>query len=331
MTTAPIRLGTRRSALAMAQSSQVARALERVSGRSVELVQIVSEGDASRASLSQLGGTGVFATRLRDALRADECDLLVHSLKDLPTADAPGLLLAATPERADARDVVLTRDGTALADLAPGATVGTGSPRRIAQVRGENPGVEVRDLRGNVDSRMRRVRDGELDAIVLAAAGLSRLGAEIDLVAEPRDLAAWPAAAGQGSLAVETRADADAELLETLRALDDPRTRFAVIVERAILAGVEAGCHAPVGVHAVIDDDELRVRAAVYGAQPGDEVVVDRAEPLAQEYIRPQGSGKGADAASRVAHERASGIGALVAGLLLDRGAAELISPSTAS
>ncbi|GAA4783363.1 hydroxymethylbilane synthase [Microbacterium gilvum] len=331
MTTGAIRLGTRRSALAMAQSGQFAAALERVAGRPVELVQIVSEGDTSRASLSQLGGTGVFATRLREALLAGECDLLVHSLKDLPTADAPGLLLAATPVRADARDVVLTRDGIPLAALAAGSRIGTGSPRRIAQVNRANADVSVHDLRGNVDSRMQRVRDGELDAIVLAAAGLSRLGADIDLRLEPQDLAAWPTAAGQGSLAVETRDDVDDELLAAIRSLDDPATRFAVTVERTILSGVEAGCHAPVGVHADVVDGRLSVRAAVYGARPGDEIVVDHDEAVGEEYIRPQGSGDGADSARRVVPERASAIGTVVAGRLLDRGASDLVSPSTTS
>ncbi|MDN3310881.1 hydroxymethylbilane synthase [Microbacterium oryzae] len=327
MTTA-IRLGTRRSALAMSQSSMVARALEEKAGRPVELVEIVSEGDVSRASLSQLGGTGVFATRLREALLAGECDLLVHSLKDLPTAGAPGLLVAATPVRADARDVVLTRDGTPLAELPAGARVGTGSPRRIAQVRRANPGVQVHDLRGNVDSRMQRVRDGELDAIVLAAAGLARLGSDIDLAMEFQDLGGWPTAAGQGSLAVETRLDIDDELLRAIRALDDPATRFAVTVERAVLAGVEAGCHAPVGIHADLTGDELRVSAVVYG-EPGVEIAAESAEVVAQEYIHAQGGGDGADAARRVVPRRASEIGTAVAGQLLDRGASELVTPST--
>lgn len=327
--TAPIRLGTRRSALAMAQSSQVARALEQQAGRPVELVQIVSEGDTSRASLSQLGGTGVFATRLREALLRDECDLLVHSLKDLPTADAPGLVIAATPTRADARDVVLTRDGARLADLAPEARIGTGSPRRIAQVRRANAGVELRDIRGNVDSRMQRVRDGELDAIVLAAAGLTRLGADIDLALEPQELGGWPTAAGQGALAVETRSDIDDDLLAAIRALDDPATRFAVTVERAVLAGVEAGCHAPLGIHAVLRGEQLSATAVVYGREPGEEIAIEHAELVAQEYIRPEGGSDGADSARRVVPRRASEIGTAVAGRLLDRGASDLVSPST--
>ncbi|GGH50234.1 hydroxymethylbilane synthase [Microbacterium album] len=323
----PIRLGTRRSALAMTQSGHVARALEEVSGRPVELVQIVSEGDTNRGSLSQLGGTGVFATRLREALRAGECDLLVHSLKDLPTAPAPGLVIAATPARADARDVVLTRDGTPLERLRPGALIGTGSPRRIAQALRANPDLAVHDLRGNVDSRMQRVIDGELDAIVLAAAGLDRLDTRTPLRLEPRALDEWPTAAGQGALAVETREDAETELRDAIRRLDDARTRIAVTVERSVLSGIEAGCHAPVGVHAHYEGDRLHIRAAVYGAE-GERLVEDGAVLLPEQgYIRDGGSGNGADAAGGADQiDRARDIGSGIAHRLLERGAADLVS-----
>lgn len=325
-----IRLGTRRSALAMAQSGIVARELEAITGRRVELVPIVSEGDTTRASLASLGGTGVFATRLREALLAGECDLLVHSLKDLPTAPAPGLVIAATPRRADARDVIITRDGTRLEDLPAGARVGTGSPRRVAQVRAVNPGVTIHDLRGNVDSRMARVRDGELDAIVLAAAGLSRLGAEIDLRVEPRDLDAWPTAAGQGVLAVETRADAAADLRAALSRLDDPATRVAQEVERSILAGIEAGCHAPVGVHAIVHGERVRVRADVLAPDPARTVSIDEdvligpiSAARAEGYSQDSGSADG-DAAGAI--PRASDIGDEIARRLLAAGASEIVS-----
>lgn len=324
----PLRLGTRRSALALAQSGHVADALAAASGRPVELVPIVSEGDVSRASLAQLGGTGVFATRLREALLAGECDLLVHSLKDLPTADAPGLVIAATPVREDARDIVVTRDGTALHALAPGAVIGTGSPRRVAQVRRHNPRVEVRDLRGNVDSRLGRVRDGELDAVVLAAAGLSRLGIEGtgELRFEALGVAEWPTAAGQGALAVEARADAAPDLLAALAALDDGPTRIAVTAERAVLAGLEAGCHAPVGIHAELRGRDLRVRAIVYSPDGGRRLAVDRTETLDAGYIRTQGSSNGADAADGADPiARARAIGFAVAHRLLERGAADLV------
>lgn len=331
--TAPLRLGTRRSALALAQSTHVADALAAASGREVELVPIVSEGDVSRASLAELGGTGVFATRLREALLAGECDLLVHSLKDLPTADAPGLTIAAIPKREDPRDVIITRDGTPLHRLKSGSTIGTGSPRRIAQVRRHNPRIEVRDLRGNVDSRLGRVRDGELDAVVLAAAGLSRLDilGSSGLGYEHVGLTEWPTAAGQGALAVETRADAASDLLEALAALDDESTRIAVTAERTVLAELEAGCHAPVGVHAQLHGIELRVRAIVYAPGGDRRLAVDRTESLDGGYIRVQGSGNGADAADGTDPiVRARGIGHAVAHRLLERGAAGLVPRESA-
>ncbi|ODU77413.1 MAG: hydroxymethylbilane synthase [Microbacterium sp. 71-23] len=326
MSDAPIRLGTRRSALATAQSQQVADALAAASGRPVELVLITSEGDVSRASLSELGGRGVFATRLREALLAGECDVLVHSLKDLPTAPAPGLVIAATPPREDPRDVVVTRTGVPLHELAPGSVVGTGSPRRIAQVRRRNPRVEVRDIRGNIDSRIGRVRLGELDAVILAAAGLARLGGSLhDLHLEPLGLAEWPTAPGQGVLAVEIREDASADLADAVAALDDRRARVEITAERAVLAGLDSGCQAPVGVHAEFDGHELRVRTVVYAPGGGDRIGDDRAIPLISGYAGEKGSGDGADAADRADPvARAERTGTVIARDLLDRGAAGL-------
>lgn len=325
--TAPIRLGTRRSALATAQSQQVADALAAASGREVQLVPLTSEGDVSRASLSELGGTGVFATRLREALRAGECDLLVHSLKDLPTAQPDDLAIAAIPAREDARDIVITRDGTPLHALRPGAVVGTGSPRRAAQVRRHNHGVVVHDLRGNVDSRMERVRAGELDAVILAAAGLARIGSlPDDLGYTALGLAEWPTAPGQGALAVETRADADPALRDALAALDDAPTRVAVAAERAVLATLEAGCHAPVGVHADLTEGDLRIRAVVYAVDGSRRVAEDRTEWYEPGYAQNPGSGNGADAAVGADPElRAQRAGTVVARRLLDRGAAGLV------
>ncbi|MGB4136979.1 MAG: hydroxymethylbilane synthase [Microbacterium sp.] len=323
---AVIRLGTRRSALAQAQSGQVARALEKVSGRRVELVPIVSEGDTNRASLSQIGGQGVFANRLREALVAGECDLLVHSLKDLPTAEPEGIVIAATPPRADARDVVITRDGTPLHELRAGATVGTGAPRRIAQVRRRAPRTSVVDIRGNVDSRLERVESGELDAVILAAAGLSRLGADSPLHREELGLAEWPTAPGQGALAVETTTDASAELAGWLAALDDDPTRIAVTAERAILAGLEVGCQAPMAAHAALADGALRVRAVVYAPDGGRRIALDVTESLNEGYIRPNGSGNGADAADGADPMHAArAFGMSVAHRLLDMGAADLL------
>ncbi|MGO1234438.1 MAG: hydroxymethylbilane synthase [Microbacterium gubbeenense] len=336
-TSQPIRLGTRRSRLAVAQSGMVARELERVSGRTVELVQLTSEGDTNRASLASFGGSGVFATRLRDGLLAGECDLLVHSLKDLPVEQPPGLIIAATPPRADARDVVITRDGTPFDDLPEGARIGTGSPRRAAQARRANPGVDVRDLRGNIDSRMQRVRDDELDAVVIAAAGLTRVdadGGEIPTVAglsiEPRALPGWPTAAGQAALAVETAEDADPQLLAWLGELDAPLTRFAVTLERAVLGGIEAGCHAPVGAHAFTSDGSAHVRVAVYGDEPHDDVTLDHSEridgfeSLIEGYIQARGSGAAADSSGLMI--RAREIGSDLARRLLENGAADIVT-----
>jgi hydroxymethylbilane synthase len=323
----PIRLGTRRSALAQAQSGHVAAALEKVIGRSVELVPITSEGDTNRASLSLIGGQGIFATRLREALLAGECDFLVHSLKDLPTAQPEGLVIAATPVREDARDVAITRDGVPLHELIPGSRIGTGSPRRIAQVRIRAPHADVIDIRGNVDSRLQKVATGELDAVILAAAGLSRLGSDSPLRREDLGLAEWPTAPGQGSLAVETRTDADAELLSALAALDDERTRLAITVERAVLEGLDAGCQAPMAAHAVVTGSSARVRTVVYAADGAQRIGLDVTEDLNGEYIRRSGSGNGADAADGADPMHAArALGLNLARRLLDQGAADLVS-----
>ncbi|WP_144874895.1 hydroxymethylbilane synthase [Microbacterium sp. 1.5R] len=323
----PIRLGTRRSALAQAQSGHVAAALEKVSGRRVELVPITSEGDTNRASLSEIGGQGIFATRLREALFAGECDFLVHSLKDLPTAIPEGLTIAATPPRVDARDVAITRGGTPLHELRTGSTVGTGSPRRIAQVQRRAPHAQVVDIRGNVDSRLQRVATGELDAVILAAAGLSRLGSDSPLHREELGLAEWPTAPGQGALGVETLADAPAELLEALAALDDHDTRLAVTVERAVLEGLDAGCQAPMAAHAVLSGDEIRVRTVVYAPEGERRIGLDVTEVLNGEYIRRNGSGNDADAADGADPMRAAReLGLTLARRLLEQGAADLVS-----
>ncbi|QAY59403.1 hydroxymethylbilane synthase [Microbacterium protaetiae] len=264
-----LRVGTRGSALATAQTQQVADALAAaLGGVDVEIVRITTHGDTSRASLSSLGGTGVFATALRDALREGECDVVVHSFKDLPTAPSPGLVVAAVPPREDARDVVVTRDGTPLEDLPAGARIGTGSPRRVAQVRAVRPDLTVIDIRGNVDSRLARLHsdgDDRLDAVVLSAAGLNRLG-RTEVNAEPMPLEVWPSAPAQGALAIEVR-EADASgtpLAAALAQIADPGSAECAAAERGVLAGLEAGCSAPVGATARIDGGRLTLHAAVY-------------------------------------------------------------------
>jgi hydroxymethylbilane synthase len=248
-----IRLGTRRSALATAQSTHMADAL-RALGHEVELVLIVTHGDTNRAPLEQIGGTGVFVSALRDALLAHEIDIAVHSLKDLPTAPVDGLTIGAIPVREDPRDVLVARDGLSLGELQTGAMVGTGSPRRQAQLDALGLGLELTAIRGNVDSRIAMVHDGKLDAVVLARAGLARLGrlAEVTETLDPIQLLPAP---GQGALGIECRAD-DAAVLQALAPLEDPATRAAVTAERQLLATLEAGCTAPVGALAEVVEGE---------------------------------------------------------------------------
>lgn len=263
MTGSAIRIGTRGSALAMAQTGMIAAAVAKASGLQVELVSITTHGDNSTASLASLGGTGVFASALREALLAGECDLLVHSFKDLPTADYPGLIVGAIPKRADARDAFCARDGLSLEALPAGSRVGTGAPRRSAQLRLSRPDLEVVDIRGNVDTRLGRVAEGDLDAVVLAAAGLGRIG-RIDAASELFELSRWPTAPAQGALAVEALDDHSTELAAVLRAIDHGPSRMAATAERAVLAMLQAGCSAPIGASAILDGEMLFLSATVY-------------------------------------------------------------------
>ncbi len=264
MSPAALRVGTRASLLARTQSGHVADALASVLGREVELVEVTTHGDVSAAPLTSFGGVGVFVSALRDALLAGQVDVAVHSLKDLPTAPHPGIALAATPVREDPRDVVVARDGLTLGELPAGSRVGTGSPRRAAQLHALGLGFEVRPIRGNVDTRIRKVVDGEYDAVVLARAGVARLG-RLDEVTEVLDPLQMLPAPGQGALAVECRTEDTALVAEVSGAIDDHRTRAAVTAERAVLAALEAGCAAPVGALAEVaegdDGEELWIRA----------------------------------------------------------------------
>lgn len=260
----PLRVGTRASLLARSQSGQVAGALADALGHPVQLVEVTTEGDLNRAPLASLGGAGVFVGALREALLDGSVDVAVHSLKDLPTLAAPDIVLAAVPEREDPRDAVVARDQSTLGELPTGARVGTGSPRRAAQLHALGLGLEVQAIRGNVDTRMRKVTSGELDAVVLARAGLARIG-RLEAVTEVLDPLQMLPAPGQGALAVECRAD-DLELARALLdALDHPASRAAVTAERVVLADLEAGCSAPVGALAEVvegeDGEELWVRA----------------------------------------------------------------------
>ncbi|WP_433648917.1 hydroxymethylbilane synthase [Micromonospora zamorensis] len=264
--TAPLRLGTRGSALAMAQSNQIAEALTAATGRPVELVEVITAGDRSNAPVHRLG-VGVFVSALRDALTARTIDFAVHSYKDLPTAAAAGLHIAAVPARQDPRDALIAQGGRTLAELPPGATVGTGALRRIAQLHALGLQLEVTPIRGNIDTRLARVLgpEADLDAVVLARAGLARIG-RTDAITETLDPMLMLPAPAQGALAVECRVD-DQDLVELLALLDHAPSRAAVTAERALLATLEAGCSAPVAAYAELaegdDGDEIYLRGAV--------------------------------------------------------------------
>jgi hydroxymethylbilane synthase len=277
--TRALRLGTRRSTLAMAQSGQVAEAVRQLTGRPVELVEITTYGDTSREHLAQIGGTGVFVTALRAALLRGDIDFAVHSLKDLPTAQPDGLTLAAVPLRADPRDALIARDGLTFKGLPDGARIGTGSPRRAAQLNAyalsHGLAIETVPIRGNIDTRIGCVRSGELDAVVLAAAGLQRIGRSEE-VTDLLPVDTVLPAPGQGALAVECAA-VNVDLAAVLAELDDPYTRAAVTAERSLLAALEAGCSAPVGALADLLADgqvvnEMRLRGVV-GTPDGSTLV----------------------------------------------------------
>ena len=257
---APLRLGTRASQLATTQSGHVARALEAALGRAVTLVEVSTEGDVSAQPLTSFGGTGVFVSALRAALVEGRVDVIVHSLKDLPTSPFPGVVLAAVPEREDVRDAVVAT--APLGELGEGARIGTGSPRRVAQIAALGHPIELVGVGGNVDTRIAKVRNGDLDGVVLAAAGLSRLG-RVDEVTEFLDPDTVLPAPGQGALAVECR-EGDPIAGHLTAALNHAPTRACVSAERTLLSLLEAGCSAPVGALATRDHDgSLRLRGAV--------------------------------------------------------------------
>ncbi len=288
-----IRIGTRGSALALAQTGTVAALLE-AEGATVELVTVVTPGDQSSAPIPQIG-IGVFTSALRDALADGTVDVAVHSYKDLPTAPDPRLSLAAVPPRQDPRDALIARDSLTLGELPAGSRVGTGSPRRAAQLQALGLGLEIVPIRGNVDTRIRKVTDGELDAVVLARAGLARLG-RLDVITEVLDPIQMLPAPAQGALAVECRVDdVDTEhLLQSI--VDDSATRAAVAAERAMLAALEAGCSAPVGALAdVVEDldadDKVVYRLSLRGVAAANWVDGSRAEGPAVDLIRASATG----------------------------------------
>ncbi len=272
----PLRLGTRRSLMATTQAGQVAKMITARTGRAVELVGVTTFGDISKADLASIGGTGVFVNTLRERLLAGEVDLAVHSLKDLPTAQPDSIVLAAVPPRDDPRDALAARGGAKLADLPAGARVGTGSTRRVGQLRALRRDLDCVPIRGNADSRLARVASGDLGAVVLACAGLIRIGRQdaVTQIFEPDEMLPAP---GQGALAVECRGD-DAELVHELAAVDDQATRAAVTAERSVLAALEAGCSAPVGAYAA-GTDVLHLQAIVLAVDGCGGVRLSRSGP----------------------------------------------------
>ena len=311
--------------MAIAQSRQVADMITERTGRPVEIVGVTTLGDVSRAQLTQIGGTGVFVSALREALLSGEVDLAVHSLKDLPTGPAAGVVLAAVPSRDDPRDALVARDGAKLADLPAGARIGTGSPRRAAQLLGLRADLCCVPIRGNANTRLGKVGDGELDGVVLAVAGLARIGYgnTVTQVFEPDEMLPAP---GQGALAVECR-DGEPELAALLATVTDPPSLAAVTAERSLLEALEAGCSAPVGAYAAVTPAGGSGAIGVWGVPGGQSV-----PPGQHLQLRMRAAVMSTDG-SRVlrAHGSAPGAGAWqlgrdLAAELLRSGASDLIA-----
>ena len=308
----PPRLGTRASPLALAQAGGIARQLRERCDRHAVLVTIATPADASTVPIERLGTTGVFTTTLREALLCGEVDAVVHSCKDLPTAPVPGLQIAAFPARGDPRDALIWPGGTSLDAMPHGARISTGSPRRAALLRATGRQPQIVPMRGNVDTRLRKLADGQVDALVLAMAGLSRLGL-LDAVATPLDPSLLMPAPAQGVLAVECRTD-DPATAAQLGTLDHAPTRAAATTERGFLATLNTGCSAPVGALAKVvrqPQTEPTVRlSAVIAAADGSSVIGAQASGTA---------GDGVAIGRRLAH------------LLLRHGGAELLDRAPAT
>ena len=294
MTQRVLTVGTRGSALALAQSGAVAAVLAESAGAVSDLVRIKTEGDVNTGPLASIGGTGIFVTALRTALLDGRVDVIVHSYKDLPTAAADGLTVAAVPDREDPADALCAREGLTLDQLPAGAMVGTGSPRRAAQLLRRRPDLTVEPIRGNVDTRLRMVTGGGMDAVVLAVSGLARLGRTAAITERLGPDVMLPAPA-QGALAVECRsADAAAAwFADALRALDSTPTRAAVTAERSLLATLEAGCIAPVGAQAVVRDGALTLDGVVLAVDGSDEIRARITGPVGRAGVLGRGLAEG--------------------------------------
>jgi hydroxymethylbilane synthase len=293
-------IGSRGSRLALWQANWVRRRLE-TAGRRVSIKEIRTSGDRFvEQSLAVIGGQGLFVKEIEEALLARAIDVAVHSLKDLPTVQPRGLVVACVPEREEVRDLLLARGATSLRALPTGSIVGTGSPRRACQILNLRPDLAVRDLRGNIDTRIAKWQRGDYDAIILACAGVRRL--ELPVGGAPIDLDAMLPAVGQGALAIETRAD-DADARDVLAPTHHAETAAAVAAERAFLRGLGGGCQAPIAAHALVEGGTLRLRGLV-------------AEPSGRRMVRGSASGRPGEAEA---------IGAALAGELLGRGARDLL------
>lgn len=306
-----LRLGTRSSALAQWQANWVATHLRQL-GHKVELVLISTQGDATQspssvtggvASVESLGSVGVFTKELQKALVDSRIDLAVHSLKDLPTDPVAGIALAAVPKRESVFDVLISREGLPLEQLPEGAVIGTGSLRRRSQLLHLRPDLQVRDIRGNVDTRLKKLREGHYDAIVLAEAGLNRLGFDSQITQRLTVEQMLPAV-GQGALGIETR-NGDDKSLDALRPIDDPATHAAVISERTLLASLRGGCLAPIGAWARITSENMLQLSATVLSPDGKQRLI-----------------------SEAVHDEPISLGDVVAQQLIAQGAASLIDRS---
>lgn len=298
----PLRIGTRGSLLAKWQAEFVRKQISQLTGVDAELIIIKTSGDKFQSSpLTQLGGQGIFIKELEDALLEETIDIAVHSVKDIPTETPPSLSFPAVCRREDVRDCLVSVDGATLANLRQGARVGTGSLRRQAQLRRFRPDLDVRDLRGNVDTRLRKVESGEYDAVLLAKAGLDRLGWS-HRISETLSPDVCMPAVGQGALAVQCRAN-DAEAPGMLDQLDHAETRTAILAERALLSVLQGGCQVPLGAWARIERGELIMDACVCSID-------------GLQYVRQHASGPPAQARE---------LGEKMAHLLLDAGAQSIL------
>jgi hydroxymethylbilane synthase len=303
----PLRLGTRGSPLALAQAGWIARQLHEHCGRPTVVLTVATPGDESAAPIERLGTTGVFTTTLRQELLRGTVDLVVHSCKDLPTAPVPGLQVVAFPAREDPRDALIWPGGTSLDALPHGTRIGTGSARRAALLRAAGRQLQVVPIRGNVDTRLRKLAAGEVDALVLAMAGLARLGL-LDGAATPLEPSSLMPAPAQGVLAVECRSD-DPVTAAQLRTLDHAPTRAAATAERGFLAGLDAGCSTPVGALAELSEET--------GSGPALRMSGVIAAPDGSSVIRAHATGAAGDGES---------VGRRLAHMLLEHGGTGLLN-----